>query len=30
VDLWGANHLLFLSNETEVLRDLRAFIAGLK
>ena len=30
VDLWGANHFVFLSNETEVLRDLRAFMAGLK
>ena len=30
VDLWGANHFVFLSNEAEVLRDLRAFMAGLQ
>jgi non-heme chloroperoxidase len=29
VDLWGANHLVFLSNETDVLREMRAFLAGL-
>jgi len=29
VDLWGANHLVFLSNETDVLREMRVFLAGL-
>jgi pimeloyl-ACP methyl ester carboxylesterase len=29
VDLPGANHYLFLSNEADVLRELRAFLAGL-
>jgi hypothetical protein len=26
VDLWGANHFVFLSNEADVLRDLRLFV----
>jgi non-heme chloroperoxidase len=30
VELWGADHFVFLSNEEEVLRGIRAFIAGLK
>ena len=29
VDLWDSNHFVFLSNETEVLREIKAFIAGL-
>lgn len=29
VDLWGANHLVFLSNEADVLREIRVFLAGL-
>jgi non-heme chloroperoxidase len=29
VDLWGANHLVFLSNEADVLREMRIFLAGL-
>jgi non-heme chloroperoxidase len=27
-DLWGANHFVFLSNEAEVLREMRLFIGG--
>src|SRR5579863_8409017 len=27
--LWGANHFVFLSNEAEVLREIRAFITEL-
>ena len=30
VELWGANHFVFLSNAADVLRETRAFIAGLK
>jgi non-heme chloroperoxidase len=30
VELWGANHFVFLSNEAEVLREMRAFLAGLR
>jgi non-heme chloroperoxidase len=30
VDLWGANHFVFLSNETDVLREIRAFLAELR
>ena len=30
VDLHQADHYLFLSNEADVLREMRAFIAGLK
>jgi non-heme chloroperoxidase len=30
VDLWGANHFVFLSNEPDVLREIRAFLAGLR
>jgi pimeloyl-ACP methyl ester carboxylesterase len=29
VELWGASHFVFLSNEADVLRELRAFLAGL-
>lgn len=29
VELWGANHFVFLSNEADVLRELHAFLAGL-
>lgn len=29
IDLPGANHYLFLSNEADVLREMRAFLAGL-
>ena len=29
VELWEANHFVFLSNEAEVLREMRAFVAGL-
>jgi pimeloyl-ACP methyl ester carboxylesterase len=29
VDLWGANHFVFLSNEADVLRELHAFLAAL-
>lgn len=29
VELWGANHFVFLSNEEEVLREMHNFIAGL-
>jgi non-heme chloroperoxidase len=29
VDLWGANHFVFLSNEAEVLKEIRAFMSGL-
>jgi hypothetical protein len=28
VELWGANHLIFLSNEVDVLRGMRVFIEG--
>jgi pimeloyl-ACP methyl ester carboxylesterase len=30
VELWGANHFVFLSNEAEVLRDMRAFATDRK
>jgi non-heme chloroperoxidase len=30
IELWGANHFVFLSNETEVLREMRAFLTILK
>jgi non-heme chloroperoxidase len=30
VELWGAAHLVFLSNEADVLREMRAFLAGLR
>jgi pimeloyl-ACP methyl ester carboxylesterase len=30
VDLKGANHYVFMSNEAELLRELRAFVTGLK
>jgi len=30
VELWGASHFVFLSNESDVLRDLHAFLAGLR
>ena len=30
VELWGANHFVFLSNEADVLRELRVFAAGLR
>jgi non-heme chloroperoxidase len=30
VDLWGADHFVFLSNEADVLRELRAFLATLR
>ena len=29
IELWNANHFVFLSNEEEVLREMRAFVAGL-
>jgi len=29
VEMWGADHLVFLSNEADVLRELRAFLATL-
>lgn len=29
VDFWGANHFVFLSNEEDVLSDVRAFLGGL-
>jgi hypothetical protein len=29
VELWNANHFVFLSNEAEVLREMRAFVAEL-
>ena len=29
VELWGANHFVFLSNETDVLRGIRSFTSGL-
>jgi len=29
VELWGADHFVFLSNEVDVLRELRAFLATL-
>ena len=29
VELWDANHFVFLSNETDVLREMRAFLGGL-
>ena len=29
IDVPGANHFIFLSNEADVLRELRAFLAGL-
>jgi hypothetical protein len=29
VELWDANHFVFLSNEAEVLREMRAFVAEL-
>jgi non-heme chloroperoxidase len=30
VDLWGAHHFVFLSNEADVLREMRTFAAGLR
>jgi len=30
VDLWGADHFVFLSNEVEVLREMRVFLARLR
>ncbi len=30
VELWGADHFVFLSNEADVLRELRAFLATLR
>jgi non-heme chloroperoxidase len=30
VELWGANHFVFLSNEADVLREMRVFLAGLR
>ena len=30
VELWGASHLVFLSNETDVVRGLHAFSRDLK
>jgi non-heme chloroperoxidase len=30
VDLWGANHFVFLSNETDVLNEIRAVLVGLR
>jgi non-heme chloroperoxidase len=30
VELWGANHFVFLSNEADVLRELRAFLPTLR
>jgi non-heme chloroperoxidase len=30
VELWGASHFVFLSNEEEVLREMRAFLARLQ
>jgi non-heme chloroperoxidase len=30
VELWGANHFVFLSNEQDALRELRAFLADLR
>jgi hypothetical protein len=29
VELWGADHFVFLSNEAEVVEGLRAFVSGL-
>jgi pimeloyl-ACP methyl ester carboxylesterase len=29
VELWGADHFVFLSNESDVLREMRVFLAGL-
>jgi len=29
IELWDANHFVFLSNEAEVLREMRAFVASL-
>jgi non-heme chloroperoxidase len=30
VDLWGVHHFVFLSNEADVLREMRTFVAGLR
>jgi hypothetical protein len=30
ITLQGANHYVFLSNEAEVLKDIHAFVAGLR
>ena len=30
VEYWGANHFVFLSNEADVLRELRAFLPTLR
>jgi hypothetical protein len=30
VELWAADHFLFLSNEADVLRELRAFLGTLR
>jgi non-heme chloroperoxidase len=30
VELWGANHFVFLSNEQDVIRELTAFLRGLR
>jgi len=30
VELWDANHFVFLSNESEVLREMRVFMTGLR
>jgi hypothetical protein len=29
IDLWDANHFVSLSNETEVLKEIRTFMSGL-
>lgn len=30
VELWGADHFVFISNESEVLREIRVFMTGLR
>jgi pimeloyl-ACP methyl ester carboxylesterase len=30
VELWGADHFVFLSNEADVLREMRAFLETLQ
>jgi pimeloyl-ACP methyl ester carboxylesterase len=30
VELWGASHFVFLSNEADVLREMTAFLAMLR
>ena len=30
IDLWGADHFVFLSNEEDALREMRSFLASLR